>query len=189
MAHTHQTTGKPSLPMAPGHYNPRMNLRWLWFDHIPPELEVPEAARLLVMRRSRKFELDRRFRRDLWRGLGIEAAISLVGLAACIILWAYEQIVVALITFFLVVAYKKIEGSRWFRPLHMKARRLALCQLGYLCCVKCGYVHTGLSKDVKECPECGAAREFGKCIHCNSPQDWAMTPQDKCTQCGRMRLS
>jgi hypothetical protein len=166
-----------------------MNLRWLWFDPIPRELEVPKEAREVVARRMRKLELDRNFRADLLRGLVNDGAVTLTFAIGSMLLWAYNQFLLSSLMFAACLLYCWTLSRRWLDPLKSKCGRLSLCQLGYLCCLRCGYAHTGLSKDVKECPECGAAREFGKCIHCNSPQEWAMQLDDKCTQCGRMRLS
>jgi hypothetical protein len=166
-----------------------MKLRWLWFDHIPPELEVPKEARRIVGRRLIRFCLARGFRADVFLAFAADIAIVLLGWAAFMLLLRLDRIVIAIIVLVGSQVYMLTTSNRWLTRFKRKSVRLSLCHLGYLCCVKCGYVHTGLSKDVKECPECGAAREFGKCIHCNSPQDWAMTPQDKCTQCGRLRLS
>ena len=170
-----------------------MNLRWLWFDHIPPELNVPKEGRWLVTAVAKQW---RRTKPELLRGdrwtrfvFAIACLGILVALSIALFLAFPNMRNVRIVSGGVLGAAAWVVATRevayWNRPYV----RRALCCLGYLCCVKCGYPHIGLSKDVKECPECGTAREFGKCIHCNSPQDWPMEADDRCTQCGAMRLS
>jgi len=170
-----------------------MNLRWLWFDHIPPELEVPKEARNAIKRRAQALAWERlphfRVYPPAWR-----VAAAVIGGLTVVTAWLIWRLPLGLdwmviLWFVLGVSLIPVVGSWIAFATSTGGVRLALCQLGYLCCVKCGYPHIGLSKDVKECPECGTPREFGRCTHCKAEQDWPMQPNDRCTKCGRKRLS
>jgi hypothetical protein len=169
-----------------------MNLRWLWFDHIPRGLIVPSEARWVAWRRPWKVRSKSPFLRGtVWKSLAVYLTIAFAPFAIFLALPLGIALPDWLVWPFLVAYCVSIPLAMYLSWLvnHALYTRVALCQLGYLCCVKCGYAHTGLSKDVKGCPECGTAREFGRCIHCNTEQDWPMSLDDKCTQCGRSRLS
>jgi hypothetical protein len=172
-----------------------MSLRWLWFDHIPPELNVPKEARKHIKHAAQAIARQRgtiaRIRQEARTLLYLALVLIAVALVGFWLLTAEPFGLLASSVAFQSIYLFLIPSVSLWLAFRFGARNihLACCQLGYLCCVKCGYVHTGLSKDVKECPECGAAREFGKCIHCNAPQDWPMQAEDCCTQCGRRRLS
>ena len=166
-----------------------MPLRWLWFDHIPPELNVPREARRTVRRRAHLVATC-----GSWRSIIQHASLTVLFMVGLIVATIGVAVALqmtggsrAIATVWLIASVVLLVWSMFaLLSVHV---RVTLCQIGYLCCVKCGYAHTGLSKDVKECPECGTPREFGKCVHCNSPQDWPMQPEDRCTQCGRKRFS
>jgi hypothetical protein len=139
-----------------------MNLRWLWFDHIPPGLEVPKEARWRVWRLAwRCYSQNPNLMNAGLTGIGILFVIVVAPMVVIGLLpdstWFPDFLVWPMVVFYCI----HIPLSLYIAEVltHRVFTRLALCQLGYLCCVKCGYVHTGLSKDVKECPECGAARE------------------------------
>ena len=136
-----------------------MNVRWLWFDHFPAELELTqdERARAVLLANAH------RKREPKYRGAGRRA--DLIGLMAGLpilgayMLWrlgpggsrsSFLPMILALYVISALAAYL----TR--RPFI----RHALREMGYELCEDCGYWLRGLGDDVKHCPECGAAREL-----------------------------
>ena len=67
--------------------------------------------------------------------------------------WMHTAIVFAVPLGFLILFFYVVR-SWLFRPM-----QLALRLRGFDVCVQCGYWLRGLGDEVKNCPECGAARE------------------------------
>ena len=53
-------------------------------------------------------------------------------------------------------------AMRIYIRIHRKEIILAMVRRGFDLCHRCGYWLKGLGTDTKQCPECGAAREFSQ---------------------------
>jgi hypothetical protein len=137
-----------------------MNLRWLWFDYIDPNLPISKHDRRSI--RKRATVLHRQWRIGLNR-YDLMGWIPTI-VTSCILAYAlfivrvssFEALLwwmaLAALAGWLVTAYVKTYTRR---PWVLRAAREA----GYDICQRCGYWLRGLPNDVAHCPECGAARQ------------------------------
>ncbi|MCH7847838.1 MAG: hypothetical protein IIB53_05690 [Planctomycetes bacterium] len=139
-----------------------MNLRWLLFDHVPPELRLNAEQRRDLGSRIAVNGIPWSLRKEaLCFGLGILLVMlwfaitnriadlttswfgSDAGFLHLIWLWMGLWVIITGV------------NHLFARPRTYKALR----EMGYDTCLKCGYWLRGLAEDVTNCPECGAKRE------------------------------
>ena len=143
-----------------------MNVRWLWFDHFPPELDLTrEQRRLASIRASQHRKQEPNYRGAQRRYTLYFFVIFAVGFVAYW-LWIDKLIQTRRMNFltpsvvFMVMTYG-IMAFGMHRTRTPFIRR-ALRDMGYDICENCGYWLRGLGEDAKQCPECGANREAMK---------------------------
>ena len=142
-----------------------MNVRWLWFDHFPPELDLTNEQKRSVRARA---SLHRK-REPNYRGAGRRYAFVVLPLFlvafASYYLWLDHLIrsrttntqspfIVGLLPSVIVYGIIAFALHRTRTPFVRRALRDA----GYEICEPCGYWLRGLGNDVEQCPECGAKR-------------------------------
>jgi len=143
-----------------------MNLRWLLFDFVDPNLELSRQERRRLRWRAldimhARFVVPRRQRPSRW----IVAAQCLSPSICCFApLMTYQWIggqnpwamsaacFAGLLCAWLAVSW--LARCTW-KP----AVAIALREMGHDVCGSCGYWLRGLSDDVRQCPECGEPRE------------------------------
>lgn len=137
--------------------------RWLHLGFIHTRLPLTAAQRVEIDRRSHAYAMKQRwFRRMLFLasavlpfaviGGGLAASIGLQQIIpSASVAWSIGFLGLCALS---VALYLRIVWSWYKRPT-----RMALRDLGYEICVRCGYWLRGLADDVKRCPECGAARQ------------------------------
>jgi len=136
-----------------------MRIRWFWFDHVPPGLELAPAQR------GEMKQMAKRLRADDTSGLRRErirvslpyyaAAVATIG--AGIVLnrtvgW-FDHAWYSLVTLVLVTGFHCYLWDRTNGPYAWQALR----EMGLPVCPGCGYYLKGL--DAQACPECGWNRE------------------------------
>jgi hypothetical protein len=140
-----------------------MNLRWLWFDQIPPELALTREQKQSARKRAslhRKREPN--YRGSQRRYTLIFLPIFVVGFVAYW-MWLDHQIQTRRLNpitsgvLLMLLTYGAIAFS--MHRTRTPFIRRALRDMGYDICEGCGYWLRGLGDDVQHCPECGAARE------------------------------
>jgi hypothetical protein len=144
-------------------------IRWLWFDHIPPGVELTAAERREVARRSRQLRSAHPSTRHKHGSL-IAAVIGWSLLEALVLLGAIffvmpmlgtsaarNSAIIALLLLICVPFWLMI--SLAFNRSHAPFVREALNELGHPVCMKCGYALRGLNELAARCPECGEERD------------------------------
>jgi ssDNA-binding Zn-finger/Zn-ribbon topoisomerase 1 len=143
-----------------------MNLRWLTFDYVDPELPLSIEQRQRVRVRGLFGQYDSK-RALLSKPANLIVALvpafgMILGMGVFFLffrgssLFSWLGVAVAVgvqvaVTWFLLA----ILGKYTWRPIVAAELRT----FGYDVCPKCGYWLRGLGEDVRQCPECGAARE------------------------------
>ena len=146
-----------------------MNLRWLWLDHIPPELDVSDVQRAEIGRLAyQKRVKEPRFRKSNRRNARM-LLLAVVPLALVFTGMIFALIWVRLGTAWNIVTnitgILLFNGLLWFCISWAWYRtnapyvRWALCRIGKPVCVGCGYILTGADDQSRPCPECGEQRE------------------------------
>lgn len=143
-----------------------MNLRWLWLDHFPAELDLTDEQK----RSARSRASLHRKREPNYRGAGRRYALTFLPIFlfafALYYLWLQHLIetrrvgtqsplIVGLVCCALMYAPMAFALHRTRTPFIRRALR----DMGYEICEHCGYWLRGLGDDVHQCPECGATRE------------------------------
>ena len=133
-----------------------MTLRWLWMDHVPPELDLTRAERKQV----RRMAAAHRRRDPKYYGahlIRLQACIPILAVAFLVLsansVWI-QRIPAPGIVMFMFVLYP---GMAW--AMHRSRRpfiRKALIDCGHPVCMYCGYILRGVEDD--RCPECGELR-------------------------------
>lgn len=134
-----------------------MNLRWLWFDHFPPDLALTAVDRAKARKMARahwKREPRSYGAMRLYRQVMVPVGVLAILVLVAGIYWRKQLPVPALLPYFAVL----YPGMMWalYRARRPFIRR-ALNNLGHPVCIGCGYLLHGISSE--RCPECGAARE------------------------------
>jgi hypothetical protein len=130
-----------------------MNVRWLWFDHVPEALNLS---------RQERRNLRNAIRTDTPLPLRTQFIAFFVGLPV-VMAWFFLYVRFAS-AFPLVFNCLTLWLGIWIcisGVNHLLSRRhtyRALVRVGYDVCLNCGYWLRGLGEDVKHCPECGARR-------------------------------
>lgn len=186
-----------------------MNVRWLWLDHIPPELGLTKAQKRQVTKR-------------------VAESPTLTGWRAAVLVVMMAVMVAAFALFRLTLSATVVPGfvnaaSFLSAPLlwisiallrRFESRphvRQALLELGYRTCRKCGYWLHGVADEAAKCPECGEMnldrarklnmRDLGEleivttmqqlgyevCFHCGLLTLGATENSPKCPECGAAR--
>lgn len=140
-----------------------MRRRWLHLGYVHTQLPLSKEERRAVEKRAnviagrgKYFTFKLAFVSALMLGIGIGGSM-IAGIWAWIqfslhplvflIGWPFACLIIAFV-------YSRIV-RRWFtRPT-----RIALNEMGYNICVRCGYWLRDLGADVQRFPECGAERE------------------------------
>jgi hypothetical protein len=146
-----------------------MNIRWLWLDHIPPELDLTEPQRGEVVKLARdKRRKDPRFR-GTQRGARRLLVLTVTPLAILFTFWVFILVHLRLRTQWHILS--NLTGILLFHALtwtciawaiyrtNAPFVRWALCQINRPVCINCGYILTGADDLNRPCPECGAPRE------------------------------
>jgi len=146
-----------------------MSLRWLWLDHIPPELGLNEQERRSVLELARRKRIEephfrgagRASRRFLFPAL---TALSIIFTGWILLLiskhlkpqW-YVLSNVGSILAFNALIWSCIAWAMYRANRHYI--RWALGVIKRPVCMECGYILTGADDASKPCPECGAKRD------------------------------
>lgn len=152
-----------------------MNLRWLIFDYVDPELHLTRAQRGAVRRRAWDLTLrptsnpkplkNRTFLDDLAHEQGIrprDQAIAMVPMmiwmlvpTAWILFVGFDGLVSIMLLWPLYLTglwfCVAFAGRRTWRPAVVRALR----EQGHPICPRCGYQLEGLDGENPQCPECG----------------------------------
>ena len=138
-----------------------MNFRWLFGNFADPEFGLTRQQERAVTKLAHRKYLSRT-KLALWTLVLVAVSYLFVG-------FGWEPLASLFFTL-------RIPSPRWsslvficgvvvvfaawmYRYLYRKPILMALCELHYEVCVECGYRMQGLDDSVKQCPECGAARE------------------------------
>jgi hypothetical protein len=152
-----------------------MNLRWLWRDYVDPQLSLTPRERKIL--RERVIQLmfgGSNEQKKQMRGSSIGTVIPLRWIA---LLEAFAPSVVMLLMVLPILMFQN-RLTWWFwasqvaymaviwivmaffgRYTRRPAVNIALRELGYDVCLRCGYWLRGLGQEIKHCPECGKERE------------------------------
>jgi hypothetical protein len=143
-----------------------MNLRWLWLDQIPPELNLAPAQRREVQKRAMEHRrLEPNYRKHARRTF-TTILVLVTPVTMLFILWLLYRpgwqkgpvlsavnilgsIFVSQALIWVCICYGL---RRWSTPYIRKA----LCDTGFAICIECGYVLQGLGEEASRCPECGS---------------------------------
>jgi hypothetical protein len=144
-----------------------VTFRWLWFDFIPPELELTRQQRWRIRRcaahlrpKSRSDPVNRKAHRYYVRiYVPIMALYFLLLICGALVdsrairdRWVLFGIPTMLTAIWVGTAYGR-------GKTHMPFICQALRDSGYDVCPNCTYLLFGLSDEVSRCPECGWVRE------------------------------
>ena len=136
-----------------------MNWRWLIYDYIPPELDMPRSRRRAIRREVRAAAREVR-QKSGWR----LQVLFLICLFTFVYLLKFvrhqlmpQGLTRRLISFvvFALTAYVLI--ALIWRARYEKRTYRVLRDHGYDICLECGYLLKGLPDDRDRCPECGHA--------------------------------
>lgn len=145
-----------------------MNLRWMFFDHVPPGITLTADERREMMKRAGEYRFRARATRlaNLQWILVVSGAslISMVIIVLIMVLFfplaelesmrlaalASNPLVVAVVFWLAIAGYYHIS--------HAPHVRRALNDMGHPVCIACGYALRDLPENTTKCPECGAAR-------------------------------
>lgn len=145
-----------------------MNLRWLWFDHIPHGVDLTPQERAELKRTSRHLQsahpsTSHKHGSLITAVIGWSILESLVLLVAIFYFMPMMRsgtmqavgivglLLVICVPFWIMIALA-------FNRSHATFVRQALNDMGHPVCMKCGYVLKGLGDLVHRCPECGEQR-------------------------------
>lgn len=134
-----------------------MNVRWLWFNHFPQELELTAAERA----KAKRLAKSHAWREPRFHGANrammqvmIPTIVLAGALQVALIVFAARS-VTPWVTFFYMAIFWP--GMAW---ANHRARRpfihKALNDLGHPVCIACGYLLNGVESS--RCPECGELR-------------------------------
>ena len=128
-----------------------MNLRWLIFDYVPPDIKLTSQQRRELRHKAKDAYVPISWKAEL---LGFLISLPLiVGWIILLLAMATPLLFPVMVAGIWVI----LTGLRWL--FGRRATYAALGQMGYDVCLKCGYWLKGLSDEVKRCPECGWRRE------------------------------
>lgn len=147
-----------------------MNLRWLWFDHIPPGIELNPAQRRQLRHRAKDLRAAHPSTRHKHGALIVAittGSILEAGLLLFVVIYVFPQArtpvgqaltiyglpALICIPFWLILAIT-------FNRSHSPFVRAALNEMGHPVCIACGYALRGLGARIDRCPECGAVHTF-----------------------------
>lgn len=146
-----------------------MNLRWLWFDHIPPGVELNAQQRAELRRRSRALRAahpSTMHKHGSLIAAIIVASFVEAALLLLVILVVFPQAqspmsralaIIGLPAMIVVVFWLFVAVT--FNRSHSPFVRAALNEMGHPVCIACGYALRGLGERIDRCPECGESRE------------------------------
>lgn len=140
-----------------------MSWRWLIYDHIPRELNIPRSQRKAIVKEARQglFALPEFAR----RARNLVSIVVLLLLSAGLMLgleyviarkpprsvqYGYLMFMGLAIHLYCVIVWRSLLEKRTFRILRKR---------GYNICAECGYLLQGLPDDQEHCPECGTASD------------------------------
>jgi hypothetical protein len=137
-----------------------MKLGWLLFQYAPLDLKLSRAQK-------------REARQRTWRTYQSTPSALLLSLATATFLglvfagaiYVLDRVTSNYYNLFGFVTTLVMIGVAWVtnafvgRWLYGKAHYQALREMGFDVCANCGYWLRGLDDNVRQCPECGAARE------------------------------
>src|SRR4029450_12933973 len=130
-----------------------MNIRWLWLDHIPPELGITREQRNEIARLVRQKRIEEPRYRASHRGAGRFILVSGILLSIAFTIWIFVLVALRLrpamlivtnvssILLFNALLWTCITWA-WFRSNAVYVR-WALCGVGKPVCINCGYILTG----------------------------------------------
>jgi len=138
-----------------------MNLRWLWYDYISSEINLAPIQRSYI--RSRCRELAPYTWRQSLIYLAVLVAVVLAALELHQLLsnafprLARMPLDIACQLLIAVIGWTSIAWVR--RSSAAPANYRAMREVRIDICPRCGYWLKALSDRIRQCPECGAARE------------------------------
>lgn len=150
-----------------------MNLRWLWFDYVDPQLNLTREQRrevrgmaLNIMHGAPSAAAEVRRLRKQHRGIWAALLMPLVPAAVMGLVMVLRDLIptnlgnVGLAAGLLVqLAISYLVIAALGRIAWKPAVTIALRRLGYDVCINCGYLLRGLPATVTHCPECGTRRD------------------------------
>jgi hypothetical protein len=144
-----------------------MNWRWLWFDYVPPVLELPATQKRRARRKAwARFAPSRR---DKLMFLAA-AAPFLLGNILCLQVCAGARGSNAAIDLALMLYATGLSGT-WALTAIIGGRTFGRVLYGVLAdllsseiCGQCGYLLKGLDDRDHRCPECGSNRAAGPAL-------------------------
>jgi hypothetical protein len=140
-----------------------VNLRWVVFDYLDPEVpvrqDVRSAIRRALLRPSGESDATRKLRDGV---LVVIACLSVVGIGIYGGYVAFQDataVVIALGLSVLLFAVVWVGAAFQFRRKGFAIAREQVKPLGYEICPDCGIWIRDVPEDLPRCPECGAERE------------------------------
>jgi hypothetical protein len=135
-----------------------VKLRWLWLDHVPPEVPLTRAERKRLKYLAGELRERHQAPPRLLRLLVTMIVIaSLAGIAA-FIAFAADKLPAVVIALGMIAFVLLVSHLRWRSAAPYV--RLALRSIGHEVCVECGHLLRGLAIDTPTCPECGEIRRL-----------------------------
>lgn len=140
-----------------------MNIRWLWGNYIEPEWKLSRAESREVHRIVKK-----RYVRPValfgltgtWLVIIYGSAWLLHGPVAGGMARLGLQYPTSWLVGMVLILLPLMVVAIWsFRWVYTRPVRMAMRELGYDVCPRCGYWLRGLDSEVARCPECGAERK------------------------------
>jgi hypothetical protein len=147
-----------------------MNLRWLWFDYVPREIQL-DASQRTDLAHTMRWHHHWNWTQSLAFALVLAAiiAVNIWAMGPIVrLIPALSSSVVSIILRILsaVVAWVTVA---WIRRSNAEpATAQALRELGFDMCIECGYWLRDLRADQSSCPECGATRSNR--FHMDTPE-------------------
>lgn len=127
-----------------------MNWRWLIYDYIPVELNVPKELKRTIRREVKDTRFINLNSNTLLRVL-MFIAFSIAELLLIGTLWILLASLIQAVLIAMVCSHLVL--SILMRKLNEKKTYQVLCDHGYDICPNCGYDLRGV--DHEACPECG----------------------------------
>jgi len=145
-----------------------MNLRWLWYNHVPPGVELTQDQEREMRRRIKTIRRAKPFMANVvatlvaaFGGAGVTAALFGIGMHYLVrhrpagITYAVDVVTITLGYMILLQVVIAAAIGRYSAPFV----RAALNEMGIPVCMKCGYNLDHLQSNASTCPECGSTKE------------------------------
>jgi hypothetical protein len=129
-----------------------MNLRWLSFDYIDPELELTNAQRREVTRLA----IERYHAASPTKAFMPLTMVAAAAFFALNLFGASDAVIVGVLCGAVFLGF--VGTMVFWRRVYAPATWASLRDIDFDVCPHCGYWLRGLSLEMGQCPECGAAR-------------------------------